>query len=278
MVCKNCDRILSATDNFCNDCGAKVIRDRITINHLFTEFRETFFSWESNLPFRTFIDLLQHPEKVIGGYIEGVRKKYLNPYGFTTIAFTLAGIFFFFSLKFAPGYLDGTVANYGGSDAQMDFARNLQGASAEYHSLIFFAMIPLFALISYVVFYNLKQYNYAEHLILNLYVYSEVSILTFLIFFLTIWNSQIFGYVATVSIFFQIGYFAYVAKRLFRLTYSRLLVKTLFFLAIIIPIYILTVIIILFILYFTGTLNEVLESTKAENISYIASSFKNWTS
>ena len=78
MECKNCSNQLSTNSDFCNSCGAKVIRNRLTLKNIFEHIIETFFNYDNKL-LRTFIDLFKKPEKVIDGYINGVRKRYVNP-------------------------------------------------------------------------------------------------------------------------------------------------------------------------------------------------------
>ena len=279
MACKNCNHSLSEEDKFCNECGAQVIQNRLTIKNLFTEFHETFFSWDANRPIKTFVDLFKRPEDVIGGYIDGVRKKYLNPFGFVVISLTISGFFYFVALKFSPEALEAAISIPGGSDLQMEVGRNYQHSVFEYNSLIFFTLLPVFALISFIVFYNKKKYNYAEHLIINLYAYSQVSIATTLTLFLTLWYNTISTYISISAIVFQILYYAYVLKRLFKLTWKQLLIKTLYFLAILIPFYIIGSIIAVIIIFATGGFDALFEEIKAKNaMTYIASSFKNWTS
>ena len=68
MNCKNCDTLLKEQDDFCNSCGAKVIRNRLTVRNLFEHFSETFFNYDNKL-LRTFTTLFTKPEVVIEGYI-----------------------------------------------------------------------------------------------------------------------------------------------------------------------------------------------------------------
>ena len=95
MLCKNCQNTLDIDSKFCQNCGAKVIDQRITMGHLASEMKEGFFSIDSSKPARTFIHMFTKPDEVIGGYINGVRKKYINAFGYFTLALTLSSFFFF---------------------------------------------------------------------------------------------------------------------------------------------------------------------------------------
>ena len=77
MHCKNCNTALTKTQNYCFECGAKVIRNRLTIKNLLAHFSEQFLNYDNNF-LKTFLHLFTKPEVVIGGYIDGTRKKHVN--------------------------------------------------------------------------------------------------------------------------------------------------------------------------------------------------------
>jgi len=96
--CKNCNTQLDTKSEFCNTCGGKVIRNRLTFKNLFEHLSETFFNYDNKL-LRTFIDLFKNPEVAIDGYISGIRKRYVNPISYMGIALTLSGVTFFVMKK-----------------------------------------------------------------------------------------------------------------------------------------------------------------------------------
>ena len=62
MHCKNCHKPLSDEQNFCDDCGAKRIRNRLTPKILAAQINEQFISIDNKF-LRTFIlKLLQYIE------------------------------------------------------------------------------------------------------------------------------------------------------------------------------------------------------------------------
>ena len=85
MNCKNCDANLNQNSDYCNNCGAKVIRNRLTIKTLFSHFSEQFLNYDNKF-LQTFIHLFTKPEDVIGSYINGTRKKYVNVISYFAIA------------------------------------------------------------------------------------------------------------------------------------------------------------------------------------------------
>ncbi|RFN59928.1 DUF3667 domain-containing protein [Marixanthomonas ophiurae] len=279
MNCKNCSELLTSKTNYCPECGAKVITHRLTLRSLLSEIYYAFFSIDSNKPVRTFVDLFKKPEEVIGGYIDGVRKKYIHAFGYFTIAVTLSSLFYFILLKFFPETLDGMLLFQNNDAAQMEMGRTIYRSVFEYQTLMFFTFVPVLALLSWIVFFNKRKYNYAEHLIINLYCYSQASIISIGLFFLTFWSQTLFGIISMLSFIIQIVYFAYVLKRLFKLSGLQLLIKFIYFFALLIPLYIIFTIIIMGIMLANGSLDELIEAERAKKeISYTASSAINWTS
>lgn len=279
MTCKNCETSLQATHLYCPECGAKVITHRLTLGYLLSEIYHAFLSIDSNKPVRTFIDLFKKPEEVIGGYIEGVRKRYIHAFGYFTVAVTISGFFYFVVLQFFPDLMEGVFRFQNTNEAQQQLNTSIQKTVFEYQSLLFFLAIPIFALLSWLVFLNKKKYNYAEHLIINLYAYSQVSIVSIILFCLTIWNEALFTILSISVIFIQIVYFAYVFKRLYNLTVWQVILKTLLFLVLLVPLYIISGIIMAVVLLLNGGLEELIEAEKMrQGVSYIASSSINWTS
>lgn len=153
MECKNCNQLLSVNDNFCNSCGAKVINERLTLKHLFSEFYHAILSIDANKPVKTFLDLFKKPEDVIGSYIDGVRKKYIHAFGYFTIAITFSSIFYFILLTANPNAFDAAFAFQNNNETQNNLARTIQRAVFDYQSLMFFAAIPIMALMSWIVFF-----------------------------------------------------------------------------------------------------------------------------
>lgn len=159
MACKNCNNVISEQDNFCNDCGAQIIKHRLTLKYLFSEFYQSFFSIDSNKPLRTFVDLFKKPEDVIGGYINGVRKEYVHAFGYFTIAVTITTLFYFVALKFFPNNFAGVLELVQIDRAQIEFGKKIQNSIFQYQTLFLFLSIPFLAMISWIVFFNKRKYK-----------------------------------------------------------------------------------------------------------------------
>lgn len=275
MNCKNCKHQLSEESDYCHKCGAKVIRNRLTFKNLLEHFSEQFLNYDNKF-LRTFIDMLKMPEVVIGSYIDGTRKRYVNVISYFAISITLAGLQLYILNKFFPEVMDLSSISVEGSEEMNN--KNLAFVS-EYQSMIMMLYVPLYALISKVVFLNYKKYNYTEHLVIFMYILSQMTIFGLFLTFIGVilgWNMGVLG---MVSILIQIIYSAYCLKRLFALSVPKILLKTLLFLIVLFILFVIFSIIMAVIMFKTGAMEEMIEAQKAQKaVSYSISSAMNWTS
>ncbi|WP_299336129.1 DUF3667 domain-containing protein [uncultured Psychroserpens sp.] len=259
MNCKNCHTELTADSDFCNRCGGKVIRNRLTFKNLFEHISETFFNYDNKL-LRTFVDLFKKPEAVIDAYVKGVRKRYVNPLSFFGITLTISGLSVFIIKKYYLEYLDFSkmfseeLINNPVSKQMLEDSAT--GGTFEYSSLILSAMIPIMAIISFVVFFD-KRYNLTEHIILYMYGMSTIIIISVfagqLVLFFIPEKYLLFSLLLYLVMFI---YHSYVLKRIFKLGFGQLLLRILFFFAVFVAVYIITIIIFLIILFITGGIQD----------------------
>ncbi|QCX00890.1 DUF3667 domain-containing protein [Aggregatimonas sangjinii] len=259
MDCKNCARPLRTDYSFCAHCGAKVIRNRITIKSLWYDFTERFFNLDNTF-LKTFKHLFSRPDDVIVGYIKGVRKKYLNPVSYFTIAIMLGGLFVYVHNEFFPDALnfkflypdESTLTD--SEKFGMDFQKRINYYLFKYQSLFYVAMLPFLALISRLVFINRKQFNLSEHFVMNIYAYSQMSIVINSVYILLLWNSKALYYASIGNLVLQIGYFTWVFYKIFNLSIKQTLIKLLFFLLILAVVFFgLMIVASLYLVFMTDT-------------------------
>lgn len=229
MLCKNCETNLNEKSDFCYQCGAKVIRNRLTIRNLFEHFSEQFLNYDNKF-LLTIKHLFSKPEIVINGYVEGVRKKYINPITFFAISLTISGLYLFIIQKFFPNAMDFSQL-YADENTQKIPAKT-SSITLEYHSLLYFVLIPVLALISWVLFLK-NNFNFTEHIVIYLYTMSMGSIITSIgsiLILLTI--PDIFFITSVLSILFLILFHCYLLKRVFQLNTTQIIIKTILFLII----------------------------------------------
>ncbi|MBT8303960.1 MAG: DUF3667 domain-containing protein [Bacteroidia bacterium] len=249
MNCKNCKSQIQKDSDYCASCGAKVIRNRLTLKNLFASFSEQFLDYDNKF-LQTFINLFTRPEDVIGSYIDGTRKKYVNAVSFFAITLTISGLYLFFVQKYFPDFMD--ASSIYEDEAQQKITKEISQFSFEYNSLLYFILIPIIALMSRIVFYD-KKYNLTEHTVIYLYSLSFWSL------FSSLFNAivlliypEAFIWVSLVVFFLMFVYHGYILKRIFSLNARGLIIKTLIFLPLFFISYIGISIVILIIVLITG--------------------------
>ena len=229
MNCKNCEIALNDNINFCPICGAKVIRKRLTLKNLWHDVSLQFLNIDNKF-LKTFTHLFSQPETVINGFIEGTRKKYINVMQYFAISLTLVGIQVFLMKTFFSDDLATTMDfmkdfEVTTGEKGNPFSSNPLGSLEEinnYQSIIYICSVPLYTLatwLAYKILKPVKQYNFTEHLVLNLYYNAQVIIITAVlsIFFLCFGFNYLF-IAGFVSILVYI-YLLYILKRVFNTSF-----------------------------------------------------------
>jgi hypothetical protein len=241
MICKNCNSDFELGKNFCPDCGSKVIKNRLSFKNLFDQINEQFFSIDNKL-FTTIKDLLINPEIVIDGYINGVRKKYVDVIQFLTISLTLFGFQFFIIKKFFSETFIQTSTS--GNKEIDELTAKFSEGFLDYMGIISILFIPIMAIVTYTIYLNKYKHNYVEHIVINTFIVAEYTILTFLVFMILMVcgvDSQINFLISSVLSYFYIGY---SFKKIYNLSVFETIWKTI----VVIMFYSIISIIILFVI------------------------------
>ena len=262
MNCKNCQRNLTEDTNFCLACGAKVIRNKLTIKNLFEDFSEQFFNYDNKF-LKTFITLFKKPEDVIGGYVNGTRKKYVNVVSYFAIALTLAGFQIFVIRKFFPEAMDIRGILPDGIDIP-DSTANLDWMY-DYMSIITLINLPIYALMARLTFIKLKKFNYTEHLVIMTYIFAQYTITTFLF---TIGSAMLgvnFYLFGMLLMLLLMIYTAYCYKRLYPLTMEQIILRFLLFLGVLFVAFIVQTMVQVGVQIYTGEFQEMIEMQKLKS-------------
>ncbi len=244
-TCINCNEPLALDQRFCPNCGGKRVYNRITWRNLFEDFIDRFLNIE-NAFLRTFLTLFKRPEDVIGGYMKGMRKKYLPAFSYFAVAITVAGVSAFVIKNwFMEDMIEAQTSFYTGEVAE--FQKNMTSGilkkMIDYQSVVYFAMIPFLAILSRVVFWNYKKFNLVEHFVIYLYGYSHIALITTTLTLFTIWNQTAYQIISILSPLIMVGYMTYVLKRLFELDMGNTILKLGLFILLMSSIFILSMII-----------------------------------
>lgn len=255
-ACINCGEHIALDQRFCSYCGGKRIYNRLSWRNLLEDFANRFLNLENSF-FKTFMALFKQPEDVIGGYINGMRKKYLPAFSYFAIAITVAGITAFVIREF---FIDDFIAAqnslYANDDPQAALQKSLTDRwlrlILEYQSVFYFSIIPLLAVISKVVFWNYKKVNFIEHMVIYLYAYSHIAMITSVVGLFLIWSTTLYQIFGMLSLLIMIIYMAYVLKRLFDLDVAKIILKTGLFGLVLIFTFIITVFVVMGIGMYLG--------------------------
>ena len=172
MECKNCSTSLPSAYHYCPSCGAKVVHNRLTLKQVGQDLGNQVFNLDNTF-FKTFKHLFVQPDAVIKSYISGTRKKYMNPIGYFAIAVTLLGVLFFFLRRVY--HVDLTSNSFTDREGpNMDFIFDYQG-------LLSYLIVPLNAIMTWILFIDRKKLNYTEHLVANAYISGQVSFVQVLV-------------------------------------------------------------------------------------------------
>jgi hypothetical protein len=186
MICKNCGH--SFDGNFCNDCGQSATVRRIDFKFLIHEIPNSIFHFNRGL-FYTVKELSTRPGHTIREFVVGKRIQNYKPISYFLVASALYVIATHLMGRntFIADFVSGFT---------MDMAEQDQSSGSEvinwiaknqtYITLLF---IPLFSFASYIAFIK-TEYNYFEHLVLNLYITGQ-QMLIYLIFSFVITKDSI---------------------------------------------------------------------------------------
>lgn len=252
MECKNCHKEIAPQGKFCQHCGAKVVMERLSFKHLTDEFSQQFLNWDNRFLY-TLKSLLVRPENVISEYVEGVRKRYINPLSFFAISLTISGLYLFVMQKYFPDVLD--MSRWFENENQKMGNQKLTAFVYEYNSFVSFIIIPGISFISWIVFWN-KRYNYIEHCTIYFYTMPLFSMLTSIITLITALFLPIEPLLSSIILWLM--FFVYsgrLLKNLFNLSWKSIFLKTMLF----IPIFLIGYLVFGMLLLFVGLLTGIID-------------------
>ena len=278
MNCKNCQKELTESDNFCNNCGAKIINERLTLKALMTDVAERLFKWDNNF-FLTIRKLITHPHLVFQDYIDGVRKRFVNPFTFfaigIAISITVINQFHDEYIEMSQSFNEAQIElmdeqivkptlkvdslKIAGDTAkaekleemrhfkedQLKMNEEFQENILKHYHLFSFLFLPIYALMCLIVFG--KRYNYAEHLVANAYIQGLllITIAVLLVISLLI-HPAIYSLMMPLTMF----YYGYSYGKFYKLTIWQSILKFLKFLLVLLTMF--------FILFLVGVVTSML--------------------
>lgn len=273
MNCKNCATALRLEYRFCPTCGAKTEVQRITFKALIRDVVDRFFNLDNSVV-RTLTQMIVRPEAVIGGYISGLRKRYLNPVSYLGIALTLSGIMIFVMQKMYGGEIDFTG---GAENVNPEFTRKWANVAFDFNAVLFLLYFPVLALPAFLLF-NKVRYNLAEHFVVLVYTIAEFSILTFPISLgFLIYDAEHYMDYSRYTLLVTLAYVLWVLWRINSYKFLPFLGRSIAFLAMVVFLFFILIIGLMVVLILTGYF-DLSDFKPVETAQAISSSAINWAS
>jgi hypothetical protein len=158
--------------DFCNGCGQRAVRERFTLRSILTQLVTDAFDLNRGLLF-TALSLFRRPGEVVREYVSGATVRYTNPVKYLVVCVALV-VFASIQLGATGEVAGGFTEEYGaGSAAKVQQVTELLD---RYMNVLMVLAVPFMAAASRL-FFRRAGLNYAEHLIFNLYVYAQQSLL-----------------------------------------------------------------------------------------------------
>lgn len=223
MKCINCHSELDPNDKYCKHCGNKVVSKRLTVKNIAIDINQQFFNYDNKL-LVTFLDLFKKPEVVIDSFLAGNRKRYVNVISYLALSLTLSGLQLFITQKFFPETIDGFKQEDKGDNIQFDLSLDMEGFM-DYFGIVMIIFLPFAAFGTYALLFK-RRHNYAEHIILNMYLTAQYTIMLFILTLIgLICQVDPIPLLITLTMI-SYGYIGYALKRIYNLSILGALWRT----------------------------------------------------
>jgi len=190
IVCQNCGS--EGDQKYCPGCGQALLAERISMHYLLHEVAHTFWHFEKGFLY-TLKELAINPGTTQRKYLSGIRLRYQKPFSLFAISATLGALVLF-------------LVYHDAKDEINQFYKH-------YYFIVQAAMLPFYALITYLLFKSPKLY-YAEALVMNVYMLGFMSVLIVPINVLYFFFSE--GVIQKLEITFLISYYTWTNLNFFK--------------------------------------------------------------
>lgn len=180
-TCKNCFFILSDEQNFCSNCGQKTAVHRLSLHEIGHDVVHYFSHTDSGI-FYVIKELVTAPGKLALAYIEGARKRIINPVTLLLICGTI--MYFGMNLMKLDVAMGEVLAKpesfqFPTEKAKQKYIRIYSNTKKvyqfmnQYTKLLLLVFAPIIAFL-YWLFFKKAVFNYAEHLVAYMF-FSSMS-------------------------------------------------------------------------------------------------------
>lgn len=169
---------------FCGGCGQRVVPGRFTVRGIVAHLVTDAFDLNRGLLF-TAVALFRRPGEAVREYVSGATVRYTNPVKYLLVLAALAVVMmvrldvFETQMRVLPG----AMAAQESAEAQRMQAE-LSAWISRHMNLLMIAGVPVIAWLSRR-FFRAAGFNYAEHLVFNVFAYAQMCLLSLLVLPLT---------------------------------------------------------------------------------------------
>ncbi|HEX8272272.1 MAG TPA: DUF3667 domain-containing protein [Longimicrobiaceae bacterium] len=181
-ACASCGgRLLG---DFCHGCGQRVQAGRLTVRGIAAHLVTDAFDLNRGLLF-TAVALFRRPGEAVREYVSGATVRYTNPVKYLLLLAALALLMmvrldvFETQMRALPG-----VAAAQESVQAQQMQAELSAWISRHMNLLMIAGVPVIAWLSRR-FFRAAGFNYAEHLVFNVFAYAQMCLLSLLVLPLT---------------------------------------------------------------------------------------------
>ncbi|MEL7002907.1 MAG: DUF3667 domain-containing protein [Bacteroidota bacterium] len=209
--CINCNTEVEGA--YCHNCGQKQEISKLTLRSLAEDIQQRLFGLDSRV-MRTVRDLTIVPEKVVAGFLNGIRVNYVGPASYYFLLLTLFVLTISLLDIDMAAYTAATTSIFGTPDPeQVQTQMAFQQVAFSNFRVMSFIMIPWYILANYLLFRKSKL-NFVESAVFTFYVQAQPMLLSIIGLFLFKYFGLVMAisYVAPLSIL----YYAYCAVRFYK--------------------------------------------------------------
>jgi hypothetical protein len=257
VACKNCGNHFEG--NYCNACGQRVIEGRYTMKHLVHLVLDSF-----NLQrgfFFTFKMLFTKPGKLVNDYLDGRSRDFYSPLKYLILIASVNALLMLWFDVFDTNVAT-TNELIGEQPEGNPLQKKLTDYMKSYLNLFSLFVLPFYSLVSKWVFSKHKLY-YAEHLIINGYLFAQYITLQMFIYLLFVAIPVLTVFAMPAASLLFIAYYTYALKGVFktgffRSLWSAVVIYVLGFLFFVVFISVLLVVVVIIMKFFGMDLKEFL--------------------
>lgn len=179
-ACLNCDT--QRVGAYCHACGQPFREGRLTLRGLWNDVALHFFQMDRGL-LRTLRDMLINPGRVIRRYVDGQRRRYVNPFTYLFTGAATSLVSFSFLKDSFTRWVQQTLASSAAhtpellSPGKTKIFAELNLKLTQYNAYTMLVMALPFALLLRI-FFSKQQINLAESFVFALFCFGHVAFLS----------------------------------------------------------------------------------------------------